>query len=221
MKAGLDEGAIAERFPRQGEVPFSSERKLMSTAHADKQQEGRRVLVSKGAPDVLLMRCARERQGAEERPLTEERRREIVGDVERLGDEALRPLGLAYRIVSRDEAPATWGPEHETRPRVAGGRGHDRSPAAGGRGRGRGRPERRHPHPHDHGRPPEDRGGHRDGAGPRSRGLGRARRAGSSRPWTRPRCARPPRARVSTRASAPSTSCASSSPCRRTGRSWP
>ena len=112
VKAGLDEATLADRFPRLGEVPFSSERKLMSTAHADTETEGRRVFVSKGAPDLLLVRCTRERRGGEERSLSEARRAEILAGIERIADQALRPLGLAYRVVE-EETPGTWGPEHE------------------------------------------------------------------------------------------------------------
>ena len=51
------------RFARIGEVPFSSERKLMSTVHDDAERELGRVLFTKGAPDVLLPRCSHELVG--------------------------------------------------------------------------------------------------------------------------------------------------------------
>ena len=51
------------RFERVGEVPFSSERKLMSTLHADHEGELGVAVVTKGAPDVLLARCNEERHG--------------------------------------------------------------------------------------------------------------------------------------------------------------
>jgi P-type Ca2+ transporter type 2C len=56
-KVGAAAGKHRERFPRVGEVPFSSERKLMSTAHSDAEDERRALVFSKGAPDVLLARC--------------------------------------------------------------------------------------------------------------------------------------------------------------------
>jgi len=103
-KAGLTDAELAERFPRVSEVPFTSERKLMSTAHAD-QAKGERVMVfSKGAPDILLARCTHERVGEEARPLTEERRAAILAVVEGLAGEALRTLGAAYRTLERDAA---------------------------------------------------------------------------------------------------------------------
>ena len=45
------------RFGRVGEVPFTSERKLMSTLNSDAERDGAIALITKGAPDVLLARC--------------------------------------------------------------------------------------------------------------------------------------------------------------------
>ena len=53
-KAGLEAEALDARFDRVGEVPFSSERKLMSTIHTDAEQQQRLLVITKGAPDVLL-----------------------------------------------------------------------------------------------------------------------------------------------------------------------
>lgn len=99
-QAGLTDAELEERFPRVGEAPFSSERKLMSTAHLDRQK-GRIVVFTKGAPDVLLARCDYEYAGleGEARPLTPERRAEILACVEELADQALRTLGVAYRTL--------------------------------------------------------------------------------------------------------------------------
>src|SRR5690606_38922367 len=69
------------------------------------RRDGRIDVVAKGAPDVLLGRCSHERVRGEERPLTEERRREILADVERLADLALRTLAVAYRPLPDHEPP--------------------------------------------------------------------------------------------------------------------
>ena len=53
-KCGLSADALDKRLPRVGEVPFSSERKLMSTVHRDTEQEHAGIVFTKGAPDVLL-----------------------------------------------------------------------------------------------------------------------------------------------------------------------
>ena len=93
------------RFERVGEVPFSSERKLMSTVHTDLEGEPGVAVVTKGAPDVLLGRCAEERLGGRVWPLTEERRSEILTTVDQLADLALRTLAVAYRPLAADERP--------------------------------------------------------------------------------------------------------------------
>ena len=97
-KAGL-ESEIARRFPRLGEVPFSSDRKLMSTSHEDRSAPGRAVLFCKGAPDLLLARCTHERVGRDDRPLDEARRAAIRATIDALAGEALRTLGIAGRIL--------------------------------------------------------------------------------------------------------------------------
>ena len=62
-KAGLEDEALDARFERVGEVPFSSERKLMSTVHTDAERQERLLVFTKGAPDVLLARCSHELVG--------------------------------------------------------------------------------------------------------------------------------------------------------------
>jgi Ca2+-transporting ATPase len=98
-KVGLAQEALDSRFERVGEVPFSSERKLMSTVHRDAEKPERLAAFAKGAPDVLLPRCSHEILGDEARPLTNERREEIRVANERLAGEALRTLGVAFRSL--------------------------------------------------------------------------------------------------------------------------
>jgi P-type Ca2+ transporter type 2C len=110
-KAGLRSEALDERLPRVGEVPFSSERKLMSTVHRDAEQPDHGIVFTKGAPDVLLARCNREMVGDERRPLTAARREQILQTNEALAGQALRTLGVAGRWLTT-EAFA----EHQTHP---------------------------------------------------------------------------------------------------------
>jgi potassium/sodium efflux P-type ATPase len=93
------------RFERVGEIPFTSERKLMTTLEADAERGGGLAVVTKGAPDVLLARCSFERVAGEQRPLTNARRREVLGTVDRLADLALRTLAVAYRPLPGGERP--------------------------------------------------------------------------------------------------------------------
>jgi calcium-translocating P-type ATPase len=95
-----------ERFHRVGEVPFTSERKLMSSIEADREEPQRVVVVTKGAPDVLLRRCTHIQVGQDVEPLDPRRRAGVLADVERLSGEALRTLAVAYRTVQTSTAPA-------------------------------------------------------------------------------------------------------------------
>ena len=103
-KCGLEAAELDSKLPRVGEVPFSSERKLMSTVHRDTEREDRLVVFAKGAPDVLITRCTRELLGEERRPLTPERRAEIRRTNEDLAGQALRTLGVAIRHLPNDHA---------------------------------------------------------------------------------------------------------------------
>ncbi|HTM23572.1 MAG TPA: cation-translocating P-type ATPase [Vicinamibacterales bacterium] len=104
-KAGLQANALTTRFVRVGEVPFSSERKLMSTVHTDTDRRERVLVFTKGAPDILLGRCTGELVGEAPRPLDDVRRREILAANDALAARALRTLGVAFRSVPAGTLP--------------------------------------------------------------------------------------------------------------------
>ncbi len=79
---------------RLNELPFDSERKLMSVAVAT--AEGRRLVLTKGAPDVLLSRCDRVLDGGREFAMTPERRALCLAQNDRMASDALRVIALAY-----------------------------------------------------------------------------------------------------------------------------
>lgn len=101
-KAGLDPARLEARFVRVGEIPFSSERKLMSTIHNESTGEERTLVFTKGAPDVLLARCSQEFVAPDHRPLSSARRAEILKATEDLAKDALRTLGIAYRVLPEE-----------------------------------------------------------------------------------------------------------------------
>jgi magnesium-transporting ATPase (P-type) len=101
-KLGLTERR-QRRFDRVREIPFTSERKMMSTIEVDHEHGDERVVISKGAPDVLLERCTRVREGKEVVALDEARRQRILADVDTLSDAALRTLAVAYRPLQAGE----------------------------------------------------------------------------------------------------------------------
>ncbi|GAB3146671.1 cation-translocating P-type ATPase [Micromonospora sonneratiae] len=109
-KMGELSAVRSSRFHRVGEIPFTSERKLMSSFESDSTREGRITVVTKGAPDVLLARCTRERVAGQTHPLTDDRRHRILTAVEQLADEALRPLAVAYRPIEAKTLPADVEP---------------------------------------------------------------------------------------------------------------
>ena len=81
------------------EIPFSSERKMMSTIHEDPDQAGSYLLWAKGAPDVLLDRCTFELDKDRKQSLTDDRRAELRRINGALTREALRTLAVAYRNI--------------------------------------------------------------------------------------------------------------------------
>lgn len=100
----LDSSAQREqRFARIGEIPFTSERKMMSAIARDHAHQDAAVVITKGAPDVLLARCNRVRVGKEIAALDDARRAQIMADVEALSDAALRTLAVAYRPLAAGE----------------------------------------------------------------------------------------------------------------------
>lgn len=91
------------RFERIGEIPFTSERKMMSTIELDHEHNDKVVLITKGAPDVLLERCTRARVGMELVDLDDALRARLLADVDTLSDAALRTLAVAYRPLGAGE----------------------------------------------------------------------------------------------------------------------
>ena len=98
-KAGLGADKLESRFNRVAEVPFSSDRKLMTTVHSDAKRQERLLVFTKGAPDILLARCTHEFVGKQRNALTEQRRAEILRTNDELAGQALRTLGVAARQI--------------------------------------------------------------------------------------------------------------------------
>lgn len=94
-----------ERFRRMGEIPFTSERKLMSSLESDAHRDGRITVVTKGAAEVVLGRCTYVRVSHRIEPLDAVRRSQIIADVERLSGDAFRTLAVAYRLLETSTLP--------------------------------------------------------------------------------------------------------------------
>jgi Ca2+-transporting ATPase len=94
-KAGMALSDLQEEYPRIGEIPFSSERKRMTTIHA--AENPGTVAYVKGAPEIVLARCTHVFEDGRARELVDSKRQEILRTNERMAADALRVLGLAYR----------------------------------------------------------------------------------------------------------------------------
>ncbi len=107
-KLGLKKYELEDNFPRVGEAPFDSMRKMMSTIH---QTPNGFVQYTKGAPDVVLSRCTEALVDGKRVPMTEEMRAEIAAGNKEMADKALRVLCAAMRTYS--EQPSNDAEELE------------------------------------------------------------------------------------------------------------
>jgi len=108
-KAGLWKEEAEKKEPRVGEIPFSSERKRMTTVH---EIPGKgKVVYMKGAPEVVLKYCTKIYINGSARRLTEGDRAKILKVNEEMAAQALRNLGFAYKDLP--EMASSFGEEDE------------------------------------------------------------------------------------------------------------
>jgi len=83
------------------EIPFDSERKLMTTIYSEEWKVKREKLVmfSKGAPEILLDKCSHILVNGEVKKMTEKDKKNILSQNKKFAESALRVLGFAYKIV--------------------------------------------------------------------------------------------------------------------------
>lgn len=93
-KLGLSESELRNHLDRLEEVPFDSDRKLMSTKHLIHTVP---TIFVKGAIDILLKRCINIRFGDKVRPLTEQDRKNILAQNNHFSENGLRVLAFAYK----------------------------------------------------------------------------------------------------------------------------
>ncbi len=104
----LPKSQASAEYPRIGEAPFDSMRKMMSTLHAS--PDGTVIQYTKGAPDEVLMRCTTYWNGAEAVAMTDELRDYALAANKHFADQALRVLCAAQRTWK--ELPADTSPEN-------------------------------------------------------------------------------------------------------------
>ena len=94
-KAGLWKEELEKQQPRIGEIPFSSETKRMTTVHVSSGKS--KMAYMKGAPEIVLGKCAKFLTNGKVTRLTESDRAKILKVNEAMARQALRNLGFAYR----------------------------------------------------------------------------------------------------------------------------
>lgn len=99
-KLGAEAGYVRGKFPRTSEIPFDSDRKLMSTAHV---LENGPVMVTKGAVDVLLNRVTKIQKGTEVCQITQEDKEAIENQNQEFSRSGLRVLTFAYKPIQKDQ----------------------------------------------------------------------------------------------------------------------
>ena len=100
LAEGLDKNLLEREMPRAAELPFDSDRKLMSTVHPLPEHPGRYRVMVKGAPDVLLSRCTHMLAGGAV-PLTASLARDAEAANASMAEQALRVLACGYKDVDR------------------------------------------------------------------------------------------------------------------------
>ena len=108
-RVNKDYNEIRDQFPREAELPFDSDRKLMSTVHTF---EGQTALLTKGGPDVLFSRCSHVFINGEVQPLTPEIRTQFEEKNEAFSKRAFRVLAYAYKKFD-DKNQVTIDDEHD------------------------------------------------------------------------------------------------------------
>jgi len=107
-KAGVDREKEDDKYPRINEIPFSSEKKMMTTVHKTPRGD---VAYSKGAPEVILERSRYIYENDSQQDLTASRREEILTTAQEMAGDGLRVLGLAYKSVPASQAPEAFDQE--------------------------------------------------------------------------------------------------------------
>ncbi|TDT50297.1 MULTISPECIES: calcium-translocating P-type ATPase, PMCA-type [Clostridiaceae] len=97
---GLDELKIRNEYKRYGEIPFDSDRKLMSTVH---KVDGKMVMITKGAPDVLISRSKYYENSSGIQSFTEEYREDVERVNKDFSRNGLRVLAFAYKEIQEGQ----------------------------------------------------------------------------------------------------------------------
>ncbi|EUJ51884.1 putative cation (calcium) transporting ATPase [Listeria fleischmannii FSL S10-1203] len=101
---------IRDAFIREGEIPFDSDRKLMSTVHTF---DGKKAMLTKGGPDVMFSRAKYVYKDGEEVEMTEEMLTELQNVNEEFSNQALRVLAYGYKRLDSNQVDISTADEHD------------------------------------------------------------------------------------------------------------
>ncbi|MFD1386903.1 cation-translocating P-type ATPase [Oceanobacillus oncorhynchi subsp. oncorhynchi] len=101
---------LRKKYPREAELPFDSDRKLMSTVH---HMDGERLLFAKGGPDVMFYRASHVLLDGEEQPLTDDLLERFEGANEDFSSQALRVLAYGYKRLPDNQTDITYEDERD------------------------------------------------------------------------------------------------------------
>ncbi|MBR1796874.1 MAG: cation-translocating P-type ATPase [Clostridiales bacterium] len=104
MKVGMNRPETMDKYPRIIELPFDSDRKMMTTYHS-RIKEGKLISYTKGAPDIILDRCAYVETKDGPVAMTDELKKRIADQNHEFACKAIRVLAFAYRVHNEGIEP--------------------------------------------------------------------------------------------------------------------
>lgn len=116
QKVGWTRDWLEQQFPRVAELPFSSERKAMTTVHQIVESDlfsGNYISITKGAPDQLVKWATHEHLPTGPVAISEERRERWLAEIDNMAAQGLRVLGIAYRSLDKPPNPLDENIERE------------------------------------------------------------------------------------------------------------
>lgn len=104
IKAGMKRSELEKELPRVGEIPFSSERKMMTTIH---KSTNSLLLAVKGAPEIIINNSSKIYKNGNVVEFTWDEKKEILEKSNELAKNGLRLLGFAYKEIAENRNPST------------------------------------------------------------------------------------------------------------------
>lgn len=98
LQQNIDKRELYKEKKRIEDIPFDSVRKMMSTIH---KNENNYLIITKGAPDVILQKCEYYKEQGRIAPLTKQMKMQIEKANEKMAQKALRVLAISYKIIEK------------------------------------------------------------------------------------------------------------------------